>query len=144
MPKKKRLESRKDLTKQASSKEQGRRSIFGRTKTPAPKMRYSNRLSYNDLVELESEWGGTMFGPIPYGHQRKFFEHEKNVWIWHENWFDNAGNLQEITIRYEVRPAGVFKRTSGQKYEKLSSEELNNFRIAARNYLQLIKTKLYY
>ena len=106
--------------------------------------RYFNGLSYNDLMELESRWGGTIFGPVPVGHQRGFFEHKKNVWIWYENWLDQAGMPQELIIRYEVRPAGVFKRVSGQKYEKLTGSELDNFRIAAKNYLKLIKTKLYY
>ena len=75
---------------------------------------------------------------------REIFEHKKNVWIWYESWQDQAGKPQELIIRYEVRPAGVFKRVGGQKYEKLSGFELDNFRIAAKNYLQLIKTKIYY
>ncbi|MDO4526829.1 MAG: hypothetical protein Q4B87_01930 [Candidatus Saccharibacteria bacterium] len=106
--------------------------------------RYSNKLDYNDLINLESQWGGTLFGPIPAGHQRMFFEHKKNVWVWYEGWLDAAGSFKETTVRYEVRPAGVFKRVSGQKYEKLSGAELDSFRTAAKNYLQLIKTKLYY
>ena len=107
-------------------------------------IRYSNGFSYDDLVNLESKWGSTIFGPIPAGHRREFFKHRENVWIWYENWTDKAGNLQEITIRYEVRPAGVFKRAGGKKYEKISGHELENFRVAARNYLTLIKTKIYY
>ncbi len=106
--------------------------------------RYFNGLSYNDLMDLESKWGSTIFGPVPAGRQRGFFEHKKNVWIWYESWLDKAGLPQEMIIRYEVRPAGVFKRVSGQKYEKLSGSELDNFRVAAKNYLKLIKTKLYY
>ena len=31
---------------------------------------YSNRLSYEDLVNAESELGRTLFGPIPVGHRR--------------------------------------------------------------------------
>ena len=114
-------------------------------KKSAPKgIRYSNGFSYDDLVNLESKWGGTMFGPVPVGHRREFFKHRENVWIWYENWIDNAGNLQEMTIRYEVRPAGVFKRASGEKYRKLSGAELDNFCTAAKNYLALMKAKLYY
>lgn len=106
--------------------------------------RYSNGLSYNDLMEIESKWGGTLFGPIPAGHRREFFEHKKNVWIWYEGWMDPTGMAQNMTVRYEVRPSGVFKRVNGAKYEKLSGSELDNFRNAAKNYLKLIKTKLYY
>ena len=95
-------------------------------------------------MNIESKLGGTLFGPIPIGHQREFFEHKKNVWIWYEHWTDAVGISRDITIRYEVRPAGVFKRVGGKKYEKLAGEELDNFRNAAKNYLRLMKQKLYY
>lgn len=105
---------------------------------------YSNKLSYDELINAESALGRTIFGPIPDGHQREFFAHKKNVWIWHESWTDKFGALQEMTIRYEVRPTGVFKRTPGKSsYEKIEGAELENFRRAAHSYLQLIKTKLY-
>ncbi len=104
---------------------------------------YSSRPSYDDLVNAESALGRTLFGPIPAGHQREFFIAKKNVWLWHENWYDELGNKQEITIRYEVRPTGVFKKPTGGAYEKIDGAELNNFCTAARSYLQLVKTKLY-
>ena len=105
--------------------------------------RYSNKLSYDDLVNAESELGRTIFGPIPAGHQREFFEYRKNVWIWHESFMDASGALQDMTVRYEVRPEGVFKRLGQGGYDKIEGEELNNFRKAARMYLDLVKTKLY-
>ncbi|MBQ6414020.1 hypothetical protein IJI28_00120 [Candidatus Saccharibacteria bacterium] len=105
--------------------------------------RYSNKLSYEDLVNAESALGRTIFGPIPAGHQREFFEYRKNVWIWHESFTDASGSLQDITVRYEVRPEGVFKRPSDGSYRKIEGIELDNFRKAARIYLELVKTKLY-
>lgn len=104
---------------------------------------YTNKLSYNDLINAESALGRTLFGPIPAGHQREFFAARKNVWIWHESWEDQAGVLQDMTIRYEVRPTGVFKRAGQGNYEKIEGDELDNFRRAARSYLNLVKTKLY-
>ena len=104
---------------------------------------YTNRLTYDDLVNAESALGRTLFGPIPVGHQREFFAAKKNVWIWHENWTDQFGKLQEMTIRYEVRPNGVYKRPNGGKYQKIEGAELENFRNAAHSYLNLVKTKLY-
>ena len=106
--------------------------------------RYSNRLHYDDLVNLESKWGGMLFGPVPAGRRREFFKDKDNVWIWYESWMGQTGDMQEMTIRYEVRPSGVFKRAQGQKYKKLSGAELDNFRTAAKNYLKLMKTKIYY
>lgn len=100
-------------------------------------------MTYDDLLNAESELGRTLFGPIPYGHQREFFEAKKNVWLWHENWLDETGTEQTITIRYEVRPTGVYKRLNGGKYVAIQEGELENFVAAARSYLELAKTKLY-
>ncbi|MBR2993916.1 hypothetical protein IKF43_00785 [Candidatus Saccharibacteria bacterium] len=104
---------------------------------------YSNKLSLNDLINAESALGRTLFGPIPDGHQREFFESKKNVWIWHESWADQFGKLQQMTIRYEVRPTGVYKKPVGGSYKKIEGQELDNFCKAARSYLDLVKTKLY-
>ncbi|MBR2841251.1 hypothetical protein IKE80_00475 [Candidatus Saccharibacteria bacterium] len=104
---------------------------------------YSNRPTYEDLINAESALGRTLFGPIPEGHSREFFTAKKNVWIWHESWTDDFGALQDMTVRYEVRPNGVYKRAGQGSYEKIEGEELNNFRQAAHSYLDLVKTKLY-
>ncbi len=104
---------------------------------------YTNKLSYDDLINAESELGKTLFGPIPYGHQREFFKHKNNVWIWHESWANQFGDVEQMTIRYEVRPDGVFKKSSGGAYQKIEGAELNNFRQAAKSYLELVKSKLY-
>lgn len=114
-----------------------------RAQKKTAKKGYSNRLTYGDLINAESALGRTLFGPIPAGHQREFFESRKNVWIWHESFVDQRGKITETTIRYEVRPAGVFKRANNGDYKKIEGEELNNFRQAAHSYLNLVKTKLY-
>ena len=104
---------------------------------------YSNKFTYDDLVNAESTLGRTLFGPIPEGHRREFFESRKNVWIWYEGFIDNNGKYKEMTIRYEVRPTGVFKNVMGQGYQKIEGDELKNFRRVAHSYLDLVKTKLY-
>ena len=88
-----------------------------------------------DLINAESALGRTIFGPIPENYTREFFHHQKNVWIWYEN---------GTTIRYEVRPNGVFKKVAeGGKYYQIFGPELENFRSAAKTYLNLVKTQLY-
>lgn len=104
---------------------------------------YSNKLSYDDLMNAESEIGRTIFGPIPAGHRREFFKSRQNVWIWHEDWVDAAGIMQDMTIRYEVQPTGVYKRTNGGEYAKIDGEELENFVNAARKYFELVRAQLY-
>ncbi|MBR3368243.1 hypothetical protein IKG45_00420 [Candidatus Saccharibacteria bacterium] len=96
----------------------------------------------DDLINAESELGRTIFGPVPVGHQREFFQYTKNVWMWHENWTD-LGKRYEITIRYEVRKDGVYKKIQGHGYQKISGSELENFRKALHAYLKLVKEKLY-
>ncbi|MBQ3296768.1 hypothetical protein IJH01_01380 [Candidatus Saccharibacteria bacterium] len=104
---------------------------------------YTNKLSYDDLINAESALGRTLFGPIPAGHKREFFAAKKNVWIWYESWTDAAGAVQDMIVRYEVRPTGVYKRAGKGSYQRIEGEELNNFRRAAHSYLTLVKTKLY-
>lgn len=103
---------------------------------------HAGKLTLNDLINAESAIGATIFGPIPEGHRREFFHHTNNVWIWHESWQDN-GVERETTIRYEVRPDGVYKRPLGSSYIKLHGAELENFRTAVKTYLTLIKQRLY-
>ena len=99
-------------------------------------------LTRGDLINAESALGRTLFGPIPAGHQREFFQVSKNVWIWHESW-DEMGARKETTIRYEVRPSGVFKKPLGGKYIQIKGAELENFRKALHAYLKIVKTNLY-
>lgn len=104
----------------------------------------SSDATYARLIDAESSFGRTLFGPIPEGHQREFFEHKKNVWIWYDGWTDEVGNVHGTTIRYEVKPNGVFKKIANEPYRLIEGEELDNFRRAAKMYLNLIKTNLYH
>ena len=66
------------------------------------------------------------------------------MWIWHDGWFDEVGKMHGTTIRYEVKPEGVFKKVAGEPYIRIDGEELDNFRNAAKMYLNLIKENLYH
>ena len=87
-----------------------------------------------ELINAESALGRTLFGDVAPGHQREFFMHKKNVWIWHED---------GLTIRYEVRANGVFKKVGDGGYRKISGEELEHFRAATKAYLELVKSRIY-
>lgn len=101
------------------------------------------RMTRADLINAESRLGSTIFGPIPSGHRREFFHDRNNVWIWHEDWCDGQNNPHQMTVRYEVRTSGVYKKVSSGKYLKLEDEELENFRKATHAYLDVIKKNLY-
>lgn len=106
------------------------------------KFKKPTRPTVADLINSESSLGRTIFGPIPVGHQREFFQYKKNIWIYHENW-EVCGTKKEVTIRYEVREDGVYKKPLGGKYVKIVGAELENFHRALRTYLKLVKDNLY-
>ena len=99
-----------------------------------PDLETRRQAAERDLINAESALGRTLFGNIEPGHQREFFMHKKNVWIWHED---------GQTIRYEVRQDGVYKKVGECSYRKISGEELSHFRAAASAYLKLVKTRIY-
>lgn len=101
------------------------------------------RPSRAELINAESKLGSTIFGPVPAGHRREFFHDRENVWIWHEDWLDHEHHARQLTVRYEVRPSGVYKKISAGKYVQLKGAELENFRQATKVYLHIIKQKLY-
>ncbi|MBR2766547.1 hypothetical protein IKD67_00445 [Candidatus Saccharibacteria bacterium] len=119
------------------------RGLRKTAKKTAGSARANNGFTYEELINAESALGRTLFGPVPEGHQREFFESKPNVWIWHESFVNQLGRMEEMTIRYEVRPTGVYKKPMGGTYERLQGDELDNFRRAARSYLALVKSKLY-
>lgn len=100
------------------------------------------KLTEADLINAESKLGGTLFGPVPEGHRREFFRYRHNIWIYHESWTDN-GKKFETTITYKVQENGVYKCPLGGEYVKISGAELSNFRRATKEYLKLVKSKLY-
>lgn len=102
------------------------------------------RPSREQLINAESRLGSTLFGPIPDGHRREFFHDRDNIWIWHESWTDSEHHARQLTVRYEARPSGVYKKVAAGKYFKLEGDELENFRKATRAYLRLIKRQLYH
>lgn len=110
--------------------------------TRRPKRHFWHHPTHAELLNAESQFGRTLFGPIPAGHQREFFHDRDNVWIWHEGW-SAQGMDYRLTVRYEVRPNGVFKKIAAGKYVRLLDDELENFRRAAHAYLYLIKHNLY-
>lgn len=109
---------------------------------PKRRLRF-RRPSRADLINAESRLGSMIFGPIPEGHRREFFHDRENIWIWHESWVDAEQHPRQLTVRYEVRPSGVYKKLSAGKYFKLDGAELDNFLRATRTYLALIKQHLY-
>ena len=97
------------------------------------------KMNQRDLVDLESSLGATIFGAIPEGHRREFFNVDNDTWIWHEEWAVGNKQICERTIRYEISETQVIKVEPGPHYTHIKGKELNNF-IGENGYNKVIAT----
>ena len=102
-------------------------------------------LTERELIQKESEIGAELFGPIPEGHDRQFFNLDESTWIWYEQWTDSITNRKDsATIRYEIHPNGILKVQEGAKYSFLEGHELNNFIAAIQLYYERVMREVYH
>lgn len=109
----------------------------------AKKSRPLGKLTERELLQLESEIGAQLFGEIPKGRRRLFFNLDPKTWIWHEEWMDEHGELQQATTRYEVHDQGILKVQQGARYEFLEGQELDNLILAAQMYYERVMREVY-
>lgn len=107
------------------------------------KQRPLHEMTERELIQLESEIGRELFGPITKGHRREFFNTDPRVWIWHEEWSDKLGHSRQLTTKYEVRDDGVWKVQPGPRYVKLEGSELENFSRAVTVYYERVAREVY-
>lgn len=101
------------------------------------------KLTERDLINLESRVGSQIFGQVPKGHRREFFNLNKNTWIWHESWTDEYGKEKSMTVRYNVTEKGVIKVQAKNKLTYIVGEELDNFYKATKEYLRQVAAHVY-
>lgn len=109
-----------------------------------PKNRPFKKLTKRQLIQLESEIGRTIFGPIPAGHRREFFNLDPHTWIWHEEYKTADGQTRAITTRYEVKDKAILKVQDGAPYTYLEGEELRNFGLSVQTYYERVARELYH
>jgi hypothetical protein len=117
------------------------------TGAPAP-ARKANRtlkkLTERQLIQLESELGRDLFGPVPKGHRREFFCLDAHTWVWYEEWIDaETKKKKSITTRYEIHDNGILKSQNGASYSFLDEDELRNLAIATRIYYERVVRNVY-
>ena len=94
--------------------------------------RAKKKFSLDDLINTESKIGRDVFdNDAP---SCEFFMSKKNVWLYY---------TEGLTIRYEVREEGVFKKIGSEGYHRIHAAELDNFRLACKKYFRLVKARLY-
>lgn len=100
--------------------------------------------THRELIQRESEIGGQLFGAIPLGHHRQFFNLDANTWVWYEEWADEKGKPQNTTTRYEVHQNGILKVQEGSPYYYIEGQELNNLVTAIRHYYERVTRDIYH
>lgn len=110
---------------------------------PRQRKRPLKKLTKRQLIQLESEIGRTLFGAVPKGHRREFFNLDAKTWIWHEEWVDAKKRRQTMTTRYELREKDVIKVQPGPRYYRVEGEELRNLRLAAQMYHEKVMRDIY-
>lgn len=102
------------------------------------------RLSERELIQLESEIGAELFGPVPKGHRREFFNLDPSTWIWYDEWTDqDTKHHKNVTIRYEVHENGILKVLEGSRYDFIEGTELQNFVMAVGMYYERVCREVY-
>lgn len=98
--------------------------------------------AHNEVLRYVAKVGGQLFGPIPKGHRREFFNLDKHTWVWHEEWVDNHGQRQAVMTQYHIRPDGILKSQGDQTYRRISHAELHNLYQAVELYEEVVPPAL--
>ncbi|MGO3702025.1 MAG: hypothetical protein ACTJG2_02440 [Candidatus Saccharimonadales bacterium] len=117
-----------------------------KTQKPAKKpTRPLKKLTERELIQLESEVGALLFGEIPVGHRREFFNLDPNTWIWYDESIEPKARRQRhsVTVRYEIHDNGILKVQEGARYTFLEGDELKNFVMATQLYYERVCRQVY-
>lgn len=114
-------------------------------KTQKPLKRPFRKLTERELIQLESDIGAQLFGGVPKGHRREFFNLDLSTWIWYDEWLDSVtGQRKNTTIRYEIHENGILKVQEGARYSFIDGQELENFMSAIHLYYERVARELYH
>lgn len=108
-----------------------------------PRLGAQNKLTLRELVQQESVIGGHLFGPIPEGHHRQFFNLDLSTWVWYEEW-EEGGKHHNRTTRYEIHENGIMKVQDGAQYYYIEGSELENLLMAIKMYYEKVAREVYH
>lgn len=111
-----------------------------------PQQSSRKMITERELIQLESEIGAQLFGEIPEGHRREFFNLDQNTWIWHDEIIEPSlkRHHEKVTVRYEIHANGILKVQEGARYTFIEGEELKNFVMATQLYYERICRHIYH
>jgi hypothetical protein len=132
------------LLKQALALLVGDESQTDLFKVPLSSNRPLKKFTERELISLESEIGGKLFGKVPRGHRREFFNLDPKTWIWYEEYKDDNGKKTSSTVRYEIHEKGIFKVQEGARYSYIDGQELEHFVLATKLYYEEVARNIYH
>ncbi len=118
--------------------------LVGSDAAGMPRFRLRIRPTRRQLIQRESELGGQLFGQVPAGHHRQFFNLDQHTWVWYEEWRDEKGKKQSSTTRYEVHENGILKVQDKTPYYYIEGRELTNLVAAIHAYYEKIARDIYH
>lgn len=100
-------------------------------------------VSERELLQKESAIGRELFGEMPEGVDREFYNFDPNTWMWYESIALQDGQSRAMTTRYEVQESGILKAQDGAQYSYLEGEELINFVKSTELYYRRVMSEVY-
>ena len=101
------------------------------------------KTTLSELINYESIIGSYIFGNLPKGRERRFYNYDENNWIWYEAWNDENRKRHEIVTRYEIQDHQIIKIQPGPRYKVIEGKELDNFYKSVKIYYKLITKSIY-
>lgn len=97
-----------------------------------------------ELIRREAKVGATVFGAVPQGHYREFFNLDRKTWVWFEQWIDSATKIEQRTYtQYEFQPRGVLKTVNNVPRGYVEGEELTRLLQAIKLYHDKVAVEVY-
>lgn len=103
-----------------------------------------SKITRRELIQRESRIGGKLFGAVPDGHHRQFFNLDPTTWVWYEEWTDEKGKSRNRTTRYDVHENGILKVQDDAPYYYIEGQELDNFLLATQMYYERVAKEIYH
>lgn len=95
------------------------------------------------LIKREAQVGATVFGPVPAGHYREFFNLDRTTWVWYEQWTDDTNREQRLYTKYEFQSRGVLKTVNNVAKGYVEGPELDRLIDAIKIYRLKVSKQVY-
>jgi hypothetical protein len=99
--------------------------------------------NYDSLIRKEAVIGGQLFGKLPAGHRREFYNLDKQNWVWYEERINSKGIKQVRNTTYTISFDGIIKSHDGLSCSRISYSEARNLLEAIKLYYKKVSKELY-